>query len=115
MLGKGTEAARYFLEARQFRPDDELAVTNEVLAYHLLLQEDETRQRSAVAIERFPNSARLRSLWIQAASSQKTYEELLEATPGHLRKDAEVASALCRKALSSGFGVEFVRTADKMN
>lgn len=102
MLGKGTEAARYFLEAKHFRPDDELAVTNEVLAYHLLLQEDETRQKSAAAIERFPNSARLRSLWIQAARPQKTYEELLEATPGHLRKNAEVASALSRKALASG-------------
>jgi len=103
MLGKGTEAAQYFLEAKQFRPDDELAVTNEVLAYHLLLQEDETRQKSATAIERFPNSARLRSLWIQAAPSQSTYEELIEAIPSHLRKDAEVASALCRKALASGF------------
>jgi Flp pilus assembly protein TadD/transcription elongation GreA/GreB family factor len=102
MLGKGTEAARYFLEAKQFRPDDELAVTNEVLAYHLLLQDDKTRQMSAAAIERFPNSTRLRSLWIQAARPEKTYDELLEATPDHLRKDAEVASALGRKALASG-------------
>jgi predicted Zn-dependent protease/transcription elongation GreA/GreB family factor len=118
MLGKGTEAARYFLEAKQFRSDDELAITNEVLAYHLLAQEDETRQRSALAIERFPNSTRLRSLWIQAAHPQKTYEELLEATPAHLRKDAEVASALARKALASGLldrAIEHAKdaTADK--
>jgi tetratricopeptide (TPR) repeat protein len=102
MLGNGTEAARYFLDAKKFRPDDELAITNEVLAYHLLVQEDETRDRSVAAIERFPNSARLRSLWIQAASPQKTYTALLEATPSHLRNDGEVASALCRKALASG-------------
>lgn len=118
MLGKWSDAARYFLEAKQFRPDDELAVANEVLAYHLLLQEDETRQRSAAAIERFPNSARLRSLWIQAARRQETYEALLEATPGYLRKDAEVASALCRKALASRFldrAIEHAKdaTADK--
>ncbi len=102
MLGKGMEAARYFLDAKQYRPDDELAVTNEVLAYHLLVQQDETLQRSAAAIERFPNSARLRSLWIQAAPREKTYEELVDATPGHLRSDAEVASALSRRALASG-------------
>jgi tetratricopeptide (TPR) repeat protein len=102
ILGKGAEAARYFLDAKHFRPDDELAVTNEVLAYHLLAQEGETRERSAAAVARFPNSARLRSLWIQAANPQRTYEELLEATPPHLRKDAEVASALARKALASG-------------
>ncbi len=118
MLGKGTEAATYFLDAKQFRPDDELAITNEVLAYYLLLQEDETRQRSAAAIERFPNSARLRSLWIQAAHPQKTYKELLDATPSHLRKDAEVASALSRKALASALldrAIEHAKdaTADK--
>jgi tetratricopeptide (TPR) repeat protein len=114
MLGKGTEAARYFLDAKQFRPDDELAATNEVLAYHLLAQEVETRERSAAAIGRFPNSARLRSLWIQAANPQKTYEELLDATPPHLRKDAEVASALARKALASGLldrGIEHAKDA----
>jgi tetratricopeptide (TPR) repeat protein/DNA-binding Xre family transcriptional regulator len=102
MLGKGTEAARHFLHAMQFRPQDELAVTNEVLACHLLLQENETRQKSAAAIERFPNSTRLHSLRIQAAPRLTAYEELLNATPSHLRKDAEVASALCRRAMASG-------------
>lgn len=102
IIGKETEAARYFLEAKPFRPHDELAVTNEVLAYHLLLQEDETRERSAAAVERFPNSTRLRSLWIQSAHPDKRYEELLDATPGHMRKDAEVASALCRRAIAGG-------------
>jgi len=114
MLGLAAEAARYFLEAKHFRPDDELAVTNEVLAYHLLLQDDETRRKSAAAIERFPNSTRLRSLSIQSAPAEKTYTELLEATPGHLQKDAEVASALGRKALASGLlgpAIEHARKA----
>ena len=57
-------------------------------------------------------------MWIQAALPEKTYEELLEATPGHLRKDAEVASALSRKALASGLldrAIEHAKdaTADK--
>ena len=53
MLGKGTEAAQYFLEAKQFRPDDELAVTNEVLAYHLLAKK-KTRQKSGRRSNAFP-------------------------------------------------------------
>ena len=53
MLGKGTEAARYFLEAKQFRPDDELAVTNEVLAYHLAF----SRRRNAPEIGRRQSNA----------------------------------------------------------
>lgn len=114
MLGKGAEAARYFLDAKQFRPDDELALTNEVLAYHLLAEQDETHEKSAAAIERFPNSTRLRSLWIQSAPRDLEYSTMLEATPSHLRKDAEVASALCRKALASGFlarAIEHARDA----
>ncbi len=114
MLGKGKEAAGYFLEAKPFRPDDELAVANEVLAYHLLLQQEETRDRSAAGIARFPNSTRLRSLWIQSAPSEKKYEELLDATPCHMRKDAEVASALCRRAIGVGMidrGIEHANDA----
>ena len=118
MLGKGTEAARYFLEAKPLRPDDELAITNEVLAYHLLAQEEESGRKSEQALKRFPDSARLRSLWIQAAHRRKTYEELLKATPAHLRRNAEVASALARKAMASGLfdrAIEHAKdaTADK--
>ena len=114
MLGKGTEAARYFLEAKPLRPDDELAVANEVLAYYLLLQVEETRQRSAAAVEQFPNSTRLRSLWIQSAPSEKRFGDLLDATPCHMRKDAEVASALCRRAIGLGLidrGIEHAKDA----
>jgi predicted Zn-dependent protease len=98
MLGKGADAARHFLDAKPFRPDDELAITNEVLAYHLLLQEEETREKATAAVDRFPHSTRLRSLWIQSAAPETPYEELLNATPGHMHKDAEIASALCRRA-----------------
>jgi len=99
-LGNGAEAAKYFLNARQFS-EDELAITNEVLAYHLLLNDEETRERSTRALERFPASTRLRSLWIQAADPAKSYEHLLAETPTHMRKDAEVALALGRRALTA--------------
>ncbi len=114
LLGRGKEAARCFLEAKPFRPEDELAVTNEVLACHLLLEPKETRELSAAALTRFPNSTRLRSLWIQSAPPEERYENLLDATPGHARKDAEVASALSRRALSVGLverGIEHAKDA----
>jgi tetratricopeptide (TPR) repeat protein len=114
MLGKGEAAARHFLDAAPLRPDDELAVANEVLAYYLLLQEKETREKVAVAVERFPNSTRIRSLWLQSAPPAQTYEELLDATPGHLRKDAEIACALCRRAMAGGRverGIEHAKDA----
>ena len=102
MSGKATEAARFFLDAKALRADDELAITNEVLAFHLLLQEEETREKAALAVAQFPNSTRLRALSIQSAPLDKSYEELAGATPGHMRKEAEVASALSRRAMSQG-------------
>ena len=113
-LGKATEAARYFLDATPLRPDDELAVTNEVLAYHLLLQDEEARTKAALAVDRFPNCSRLRALWIQAAPLEQSYEEFLSATPEHMRKDAEVASALARRAMSQGLidlGIDHAKDA----
>jgi hypothetical protein len=76
-------------------------VANEVLAYHLLLMDKETREKAATAVEFFPNSTRIRSLWIQSAPLDATYEDLLDATPVHMRKDAEVASALARRAMAA--------------
>lgn len=114
MLGKGTEAARYFLDAKPLRPDDELAIANEVLAYHLLFQDEETRDKANLAVERFPNSTRLRSLWLQSRTLEQPYEELFEAVPGHMRKDAEVAAALSRRAMSQGKldrGIEHAKDA----
>jgi tetratricopeptide (TPR) repeat protein len=102
MLEEGKIAARYYLDAAPLQPHDQKGVENEVLAYHLLLQEKETREKAASAVERFPNSTRIRSLWLQSAPQEKTYEELLDATPAFMRKDAEIASALCRKAIACG-------------
>jgi len=102
LLGKANEAARFFLDAKLLRPEDELAVVNEVLAYHLLLEDNQTREKAEIAVARFPNSTRIRALWLQAQPLERPYEELLAATPGHMRKDAEVASALSRRALSEG-------------
>lgn len=102
MIGNGKEAARSFLDAAPLRPDDELAVANEVLAYHLLLQEDTTREKAEDASKRFPNSTRIRALLIQSASPETPYNDLREATPAHMRTDAEVASALSRRALMAG-------------
>ena len=102
VLEEGKIAARYFLDAAPLQPDDQKGVENEVLAYHLLLQEKETREKADAAVERFPNSMRARSLWLQSAPQEKTYEELLDATPAFMRTDAEIASALSRKAIACG-------------
>jgi predicted Zn-dependent protease len=114
ILGKGNDAAHNFLDAAPLRPDDELAVANEVLAYHLLLQDHTTREKAEAAAERFPNATRIRSLLIQSAKHETPYVDLLAATPEHMRSDAEVASALSRRAMMAGLietGIEHAEAA----
>lgn len=114
ILGKGNEAARNFLDAAPLRPDDELAVTNEVLAYHLLLQDRTTRERAEAAAIQFPNATRIRSLLIQSAKQETPYADLLADTPEHMRSDSEVASALARRAMIAGLietGIEHAKAA----
>ena len=114
ILGKGNEAARNFLDAAPLRSDDELAVTNEVLAYHLLLQDQPTREKAEAAAVRFPNATRIRSLLIQSAKHETPYADLLADTPEHMRSDAEVASALARRAMMAGLietGIEHAKAA----
>lgn len=82
MIEKGKIALAIFLDAAPLAPDDETGVGNQVLAYHLLLQEKETREKAATAIKRFPNSTRNRSLWIQSGPQEKAYERLHNLTPG---------------------------------
>ncbi len=112
--GKGNEAAHSFLDAAPLRPDDELGVTNEVLAYHLLLQDQTTRDKAEAAAARFPNATRIRSLLIQSAKLETPYADLLADTPEHMRFDAEVASALARRAMMAGLietGIEHAKAA----
>jgi tetratricopeptide (TPR) repeat protein len=114
ILGKGNEAARNFLDAAPLRPEDELAVTNEVLAHHLLLQDQTTRDKAEEAAIRFPNATRIRSLLIQAAKHETPYADLLAETPEHMRSDAEVATALSRRAMMAGLietGIEHAKAA----
>ncbi len=100
ILQRGTEAARHFLDAAPLRRTDELAVANEVLAFHLLGDDEQTRQKVVVARETFPHSTRLMSLWIQSSPIDMPYEDLLVATPVHLRSDAEVSFALGMRAMA---------------
>ena len=61
VLEEGKIAARYFLDAAPLAPNDQKGVENEVLAYNLLLQEKETREKADAGVKRFPNSTRIRS------------------------------------------------------
>jgi tetratricopeptide (TPR) repeat protein len=101
-LGRGEEAANFFLEAAVLEPDDERASTNEVLAHFLLSDDKKAFDLAAERRMRFPDSGRLLSIWITTAPADVPIEELELAVSERLRRDPEVNAALCHKLLIAG-------------
>ena len=101
-LGHAKEAANYFLEAAVLEPEDERALTNEVLAHFLLGNDGKAFELSNERRTRYPNSGRILAIWISTAPPAVSVDELEKAVSEQLRNDPEVNAALCRKLLLAG-------------
>jgi len=95
------DAAKLFIEATGFQPDDPVALANEALAYSLLGDSERAFALAERVRERFPTSARALMVWLNAAPAAFTLENLEAAVPAHLGEDPEVIMALARRALVS--------------
>jgi tetratricopeptide (TPR) repeat protein len=93
------EAAKYFLEAKIFQPEDEKALTNEALAYFLLGRPDEAHALATTLRVKFPDSAQLLAIWMQSAPDKVSHLDLAVGLPEHLLADAAVAVSLAVRAM----------------
>lgn len=93
------EAARCFLEAKVFQPEDEKALTNEALAYFLRGDYVEAHRLAAALRQKYPDAAQVVSIWIQSAPEQATHADLATGLPEHLLTDSAIAVALATRAL----------------
>jgi tetratricopeptide (TPR) repeat protein len=101
-LGSGQVklAAKYFLQAVGYQPEDEQALVNEVFAYMLVGDTEQSYTKAGALRGRFPASGRLAALWIVTAPQSEGIEQLESGVNAILRTDPEVALALARKALA---------------
>jgi tetratricopeptide (TPR) repeat protein len=98
--GKVREAAKYFLQALSYQPDDERAKTNEVLAYYLVGDFSTAFSKAERLRPQYLTSARLAAYWIVAAPPETAIEHFERELSSILLSDIEVRLALARKALS---------------
>lgn len=101
-MGHSKEAADFFLEAAALEPEDERALTNEVLAYFLLGDDSKAYELANVRRTRYPDAGRILAIWISTAPPAVPVDELEKAVSELLRNDPEVNAALCRKLLLAG-------------
>lgn len=97
--GKAATAAKYFLQALSYQPDDEQARTNEALAYLLVGDIATSHEKTTLLRAEYPANARVAGLWISTAPIGKSLSALEGALDAILRSDAEVALALSRRAV----------------
>ncbi len=93
------DAARHFLEAVRYAPDDELAQINEVFGYFLQGDRDRAFELGSQLRLRYPKSARLAGIWINSAQATQTPDELRLQLDAALLEDAEVCIALARRCM----------------
>jgi tetratricopeptide (TPR) repeat protein len=100
-----TRAAGFFLEAKQYQPNDPHAQSLACLA--LAYKDDREAALQAEELRAtHPENALAQALWLRFQPDDADFAKLVAAVPERLRGDAEVAAALSRRAFRQGKFVE---------
>jgi tetratricopeptide (TPR) repeat protein len=97
-VGRAEEAAKLFLEALQWEPNDEQARINEALAYFLVGDLPSCHTKASLLREDYPASSRLAALWVNSAPKEAPFSTLESEINTILKSDSEVCVALARRA-----------------
>lgn len=100
-IGDLKDTADLYIEAKKHQPTDEMAQTNEALAYLLLEQRSQAFELAQKLRKEFPRSERVLGVFIQSAPDSATLEELEDFIPEDLLEKDKVAIPLTRRALNS--------------
>jgi tetratricopeptide (TPR) repeat protein len=93
-LDQREAAARLFLEARQYNPDDEKALTNVALAHLVLGQFEDAATSVRRVLEKNPASGNAYTIYVQIPLPDETLETAISKVPEAFRTLPEVAYAL---------------------
>ena len=117
---KPKEAARLYLEAKDYQPNDKIARANEAFAYLLLEQQEKAFELAGKLREKFPRSGFVLGIFIQSAPGSTKLAALEKMATGNLLvEDYDyVEHALAERALNYGEiqkAEDFVRSAITKN
>lgn len=101
-LDENEEAARLFIEALQYNPDDEKALTNVALAYLLLGRFDDATTYVHRVLEKNPANGNAYSIYLQIPLPDTTLETAIAKVPEAFRSLPEIAYILGLTAHKNG-------------
>ncbi len=100
--GEYEDAARFFLEAKDYLPNDKNARFLEIQARGMLREKEKAFELAEQFVEDFPNAPEAWITWISYAEDNVDYEAIEEKFPSHLLTNGDLLYALSRRATRSG-------------
>lgn len=93
-LGQEQDAARLFIEALQYNPEDEKALCNKALGHLLLGQLENAKTFANKVLAKNPANDLAYSILIQTFPDSKSLEDIITGVPEPYRKSPEIAYAI---------------------
>ena len=93
-LSKEREAAMLVLEAFQYNPEDEAAISNRALAHASLGETKDAEKYAKKALEKNPVNAQAYATLVEISTDEETLEESIAKIPEYLQEKPQVAYAI---------------------
>jgi tetratricopeptide (TPR) repeat protein len=100
--GNFREAARHFIEAKGYQPDDEMARSLEAMAYALLGDRQKACDMARAVLRDHPTAALAAAVRVRCAPETTPIDELEQSVPAPLHESLEVIHALGWRAATAG-------------
>ena len=101
-LNKEQEAAMLLIEAFQYNPEDEKALSNRALAHASLGEKKKAELYAKKALEKNEVNIQAYTILVEISTDEETLEEIIAKVPGHLQKKLQIAYAISNIAKQHG-------------
>ena len=91
VLNKEREAVRLLLEAFQYKPEDDRALSNRALAHFLLGETEKAEVYAKKTLDKNPANTDAYLILIQISTDEETLEDVIDKVPEYLREIPQIA------------------------
>ncbi len=102
-LNKEQEAAMLVLEAFQYNPEDEIALSNHAAAHAALGEMKEAEEYARKALEKNRVNIQAYTILVEISANEETLEEAIAKIPEYLREKPQIAYAISNIAKHRGY------------
>lgn len=102
VLNEEQESARLLIEAFQYNPEDERALSNRAFAHFLLSDKRNAENDAKKILENNPKNTDAYAILVQISTDEETLEQIITKVPEDLRKTPQIAHAISEIAKQRG-------------